>query len=53
MDGCTDGICMAGDEVFPFACKYSRAFFCPVTALHPDQRGSQYASNTPPLYQEP
>ncbi len=35
MEGCTDG---TWQEKRCFSCKYGRGFFCPVTALHPDQR---------------
>ncbi len=49
MEGCTDG---SWKGTRWFACKYGRGFFCPVTALRPDQRGSapsQFSGNTPPI----
>ena len=53
MEGCTDG---SWKGMRCFSCKYGRGFFCPVTALHPDQRGSapsQFSGNTPPIQREP
>ena len=53
MDGCTDG---SWKGTRCFSCKYGRGFFCPVTALRPDQRGfahSQFSGNTPPIQREP
>ncbi len=53
MEGCTDG---TWQGIRLFFCKYGQGLFCPVTALHPDQRGSapsQFAGNTPPIQREP
>ena len=52
MEGCSDGTWQGKTY---FSCKYGRAFFCPITALYPDQRGSapsQFAGNTPPIQRE-
>ena len=53
MDGCFDGT-WKGTRYF--TCKFSRGFFCPVSALKPAQQGissSQQSSNTPPMYRKP